>query len=221
MKKVAVVLSGCGVFDGAEIYESTLTLLNLDRLDVPYQCMAPNIPQMHVINHLTGQVAEGETRNVLVEAARVARGEIVDLAQVNAADYSAVIFPGGFGAAKNLCDFAVKGPDCEVNPEVERLISEALAAKIPLGFVCIAPAIMGKVAQKAGLQTTLTLGTGADWAEKMQAMGTHHLSCPVREVAIDEAHRIISTPAYMEAGRISEAADGIEKLVKTLVGWLR
>ncbi len=221
MKKVAVVLSGCGVFDGAEIYESTLTLLNLDRLDVPYQCMAPNIPQMHVINHFTGQVVEGETRNVLVEAARVARGEIVDLAQVNAADYSAVIFPGGFGAAKNLCDFAVKGPDCEVNPEVERLISEALAAKIPLGFVCIAPAIMGKVAQKAGLQTTLTLGTGADWAEKMQAMGTHHLSCPVREVAIDEAHRIISTPAYMEAGRISEAADGIEKLVKTLVGWLR
>lgn len=221
MKKVAVVLSGCGVFDGAEIYESTLTLLNLDRLDVPYQCMAPNIPQMHVINHLTGQVAEGETRNVLVEAARVARGEIIDMAQAKAADYSAVIFPGGFGAAKNLCDFAVKGPDCEVNPEVERLISEALAAKIPLGFVCIAPAIMGKVAQKAGLQTTLTLGTGADWAEKMQAMGTHHLSCPVREVVIDETHRIISTPAYMEAGRISEAADGIEKLVKTLVGWLR
>jgi enhancing lycopene biosynthesis protein 2 len=221
MKKVAVVLSGCGVFDGAEIYESTLTLLNLDRLDVPYQCMAPNIPQMHVINHLTGQVAEGETRNVLVEAARVARGEIVDLAQVNAADYSAVIFPGGFGAAKNLCDFAVKGPECEVNPEVERLISEALVAKIPLGFICIAPAIMGKVAQKAGLETTLTLGMGADWAEKMQAMGTHHLSCPVREVAIDETHRIISTPAYMEAGRISEAADGIEKLVKTLVGWLR
>lgn len=221
MKKVAVVLSGCGVFDGAEIYESTLTLLNLDRLDVPYQCMAPNIPQMHVINHLTGQVAEGETRNVLVEAARIARGDILDLAQVKAADYSAVIFPGGFGAAKNLCDFAVKGPDCDVNPEVERLISEALDAKIPLGFVCIAPAIMGKVAQKVGIKTTLTLGTGAEWAEKMQAMGTPHLSCPVREVAIDEAHQIISTPAYMEAGRISEAADGIETLVKTLVGWLR
>lgn len=221
MKKVAVVLAGCGVFDGAEIYESTLTLLNLDRLDIPYQCLAPNIPQMHVVNHLTGQVAEGETRNVLVEAARIARGEILDLAQVKAADYSAVIFPGGFGAAKNLCDFAVKGPDCEVNPEVERLITEALAAQLPLGFICIAPAIMGKVAQKAGLQTTLTLGTGPDWAEKMQAMGTDHLSCPVREVAIDETHRIISTPAYMEAGRISEAADGIEKLVATLVNWLR
>jgi enhancing lycopene biosynthesis protein 2 len=221
MKKVAVVLSGCGVFDGAEIYESTLTLLSLDRQNIPYQCMAPNIPQMHVINHLTGQPMENESRNVLVEAARIARGEIIDLAEVKAQDYSAVIFPGGFGAAKNLCNFAVAGPDCEVNPEVERLIKEALAAQLPLGFICIAPAIMGKVAQKAGIKTSLTLGTGAEWAEKMQAMGTDHHACPVREIVIDEAHRIISTPAYMEARRISEAADGIENLVNTLVGWLR
>ncbi|PIQ27649.1 isoprenoid biosynthesis protein ElbB [bacterium (Candidatus Blackallbacteria) CG17_big_fil_post_rev_8_21_14_2_50_48_46] len=221
MKKVAVVLSGCGVFDGAEIYESTLTLLNLDRLDLPYQCLAPNIPQMHVINHLTGEVMEAESRNVLVEAARIARGEIQDLATAKAEDFSAVIFPGGFGAAKNLCNFAVKGPDCDVNPEVERFISEALQAKLPLGFICIAPALMGKVAQRAGIKTSLTLGTGAEWAEKIEAMGQTHAACPVREIVVDEANRMISTPAYMEAGRISEAADGIENLVKTLAAWLR
>lgn len=221
MKKVAVVLAGCGVFDGAEIYESTLTLLNLDRLDVPYQCLAPNVAQMHVINHLTGEVMENESRNVLVEAARIARGEIQDLATVSAADFSAVIFPGGFGAAKNLCDFALKGPDCEVNPNVERFVLEALENKVPLGFICIAPAILGKVAQKAGISTQLTLGQGQEWADKVNAMEQQHVSCPVREVVIDEAHQLISTPAYMEAGRISEAADGIEKLVKTLVGWIR
>lgn len=221
MKKVAVVLSGCGVFDGAEIYESTLTLLHLDRLNVAYQCMAPNIPQMHVINHLTGEVATGESRNVLVEAARIARGDILDLAKAKAEDYSAVIFPGGFGAAKNLCDFAVKGPDCRVTPEVSRFIGEAIQHKIPLGFICIAPAIMGKVAQQLGFKTTLTLGTGEEWSQKIQAMGNTHLSCPVRAIAVDEAHHIISTPAYMEANRISEAADGIENLVKTLVGWIR
>jgi enhancing lycopene biosynthesis protein 2 len=221
MKKVAVVLAGCGVFDGAEIYESTLTLLNLDRLDLPYQCLAPNVPQMHVINHLTGEVVADETRNVLVEAARLARGEILDLATVQATDFSAVIFPGGFGAAKNLCDFAVKGSDCQVNPEVARLIREALAARLPLGFICIAPALMGAVARDAGLKTALTLGTGPDWAAKMEAMGQTHQACPVRELVIDTENHIISTPAYMEAARISEAADGIEKLVTTLAGWLR
>lgn len=221
MKKIAVVLSGCGVFDGAEIYESTLTLLNLDRLDLPYQCLAPNIPQLHVINHLTGEVMEGENRNVLIEAARIARGEIRDLAEAKAEEFSAVIFPGGFGVAKNLCDFAIKGPDCTVHPEVERLIMEAIQLKIPLAFICIAPALMGKVAQKAGLKMNLTLGNAQEWAEKIEAMGQYHQSCPVREVIVDETHRIISTPAYMEAGRISEAADGIERLVKTLANWLR
>ena len=106
MKKVAVILAGCGVFDGAEIHESVLTLLQLERSGAQYQCMAPNIDQLHVVNHLTGEVTEGEQRNVLVEAARIARGEVIDLAQACADDYDALIIPGGFGAAKNLCDFA-------------------------------------------------------------------------------------------------------------------
>lgn len=220
MKKIAVVLSGCGVFDGAEIYESTLTLLSLDRRDLAYQCLAPNVDQLHVINHLTGEVAAGEKRNVLVEAARIARGEIMDLAQAKAEDYAAVIFPGGFGAAKNLCNFAVKGPDCEVNPDVEAFVLQALECKLPLGFVCIAPALMGKIAQKAGFKTQITLGQGQDWADKVNAMEQQHISCPVREVVIDSERKIVSTPAYMEAGRISEAADGIDKLVQIVADWL-
>lgn len=220
MKKVAVVLSGCGVFDGAEIYESTLTLLKLDRLDVPYQCLAPNVPQLHVINHLNGEPMD-ETRNVLIEAARVARGEIQDLAEAKAEDFSAVIFPGGFGAAKNLCDFAVKGADCEVNSEVERFVREALRAELPLGFICIAPALLGKIAQKTGLQIQLTLGTDPDSAAAIEAMGQQHVACEVSDIVVDEARRIVTTPAYMLASRIREAAEGIDKLVETVVGWIR
>lgn len=221
MKKVAVVLAGCGFLDGAEIYESTLTLLKLDQLDVPYQCLAPNVPQMHVINHLTGEVVPGESRNVLIESARIARGQIQDVATVKASDFSAVIFPGGFGAAKNLCNFAVQGPDCDVNPEVSRLISEALTAQLPLGFICIAPAMMAKVAQQTGLQLRLTLGPDAEWNNKLGAMNQLAQACQVSEILVDEAHRVVSTPAYMQAERISQAAVGIEKLVSTVVGWLR
>lgn len=220
MKKVAVVLAGAGVFDGAEIYESTLTLLALDRQDLAYECLAPNILQYHVVNHLTGEVAELEHRNVLVESARVARGQIKDLAEAKLEDYAAVIFPGGFGVAKNLCDFAFKGPDCEVNPQVEQFVLSALKQKLPLGFICIAPALMGKIAQKAGLKLNLTLGTGADWAEKIAFMEQVHVSCEVGDTVRDETHRIVCTPAYQEAQRISEAADGIEKLVQVLKNWL-
>lgn len=221
MKKVAVVLSGCGVFDGAEIYESTLTLLKLDQLDIGYQCLAPNIEQMHVINHLTGEVMAGQSRNVLLEAARIARGDIKDLASVHAEDFSAVIFPGGFGAAKNLCDFAVKGPDCKVSSVVEQFVKDAYQAKLPLGFICIAPALMGKIAQSAGIQTSLTLGTESEWNDKLDAMGQKAVNCEVKEMVVDDTNKIVTTPAYMLAGRISEAAIGINKLVETIVSWLR
>lgn len=221
MKKVAVVLAGCGFYDGAEIYESTLTLLKLDQLDVPYQCLAPNVPQMHVVNHLTGEEVKGERRNVLIEAARVARGDIQDVAEVQATDFSAVIFPGGFGAAKNLCNFAVKGPECEVNSEVEKFVRAAVEAKLPMGFICIAPALMGKIAEKTGLKTRLTLGTDAEWNSKLEAMGQQGQTCAVTDIVVDEAHHIVTTPAYMVASRISEAATGIDKLVSQVVAWLR
>ncbi len=145
MAKVGVVLSGCGVYDGAEIHEAVITLLALDRAGAEAICMAPDTEQMHVVNHLTGDVAEGQSRNVLVESARIARGNIKNIKDVKAADIDALMFPGGFGAAKNLCDFAVKGADCSVNPEVTRLVKEVMSAKKPLAAVCIAPALISKV----------------------------------------------------------------------------
>ncbi len=179
--------------------------------------MAPDTPQMHVVNHLTGEVAAGETRNVLVEAARIARGKIRNLKEVKAADIDGLILPGGFGAAKNLCDFAVKGPDCTVHPEVARLVRDVVQAKKPLAAVCIAPALVSKVLGDEKLAHKLTIGTDAGTAQALQKMGSVHVECPVSEAVVDRENKLISTPAYMLAGRISEAAEGIEKTVRALV----
>jgi len=176
--------------------------------------MAPNIPQMHVVNHLTGEVAEGESRNVLVEAARIARGNIIDIAQANPADYDGAIFPGGFGAAKNLCDFAVKGADCTIQPDVLRFAKAMAEAGKPLGFVCIAPAMIPHIYGKGA---KLTIGTDQDTATNIEKMGGVHVNCPVDKFVVDEEHKVVSTPAYMLAGRISEAASGIEKLVEEVL----
>ncbi|MGK2904905.1 MAG: isoprenoid biosynthesis glyoxalase ElbB [Desulfuromonadales bacterium] len=216
-KRIGVILSGCGVYDGSEIHEAVITLLAIDRAGAVAVCMAPNIPQMHVINHLAGEPAKGETRNVLIESARIARGNIKDLATVQAEDIDALILPGGFGAAKNLCDFAVKGPDCSVNAEVARLIREIHAAKKPIAAVCIAPAVLSKVLGSENISHQLTIGTDEGTAEALGKMGTEHVLCPVRECVFDHKNKLISSPAYMLAGSISEAADGIEKTVKALI----
>ena len=214
MAKVGVVLSGCGVFDGAEIHESVITILALDRAGAEILYMAPDVAQMHVINHLKGEPAEAENRNVLVESARIARGDITDIAQVRADDIDALIFPGGFGAAKNLSDFAVNGPNCSVNPQVARLVGEMHAAGKPIGFMCIAPAMAARIFSQAGVKgVKLTIGTDKDTAEAINSLGCEHLFCDVRDIVVDDANKVVTTPAYMLAGRISEAADGIEKLV--------
>ncbi len=217
-KRIGVILSGCGVYDGSEIHEAVVTLLAIDRAGAEAVCMAPDIPQMHVINHLAGEPAEGESRNVLVESARIARGNIKDLAKVKAAELDALILPGGFGAAKNLCDFAVKGPDCSVNAEVARLIKEMYTAKKPIAAVCIAPAVLAKVLGSTQGSPQLTIGNDTATAEALQKMGTEHIQCPVREFVVDRQHKLVSSPAYMLAGRISEAAEGIEKTVQALIG---
>jgi len=214
-KKIGVVLSGCGVYDGAEIHESVITLLALDRLGAEAVMCAPNVPQMHVVNHLTGQPEAGETRNVLVESARIARGNVKDVAEVAAGDLDGLILPGGFGAAKNLCDFAVKGKDCEVNPDVARLVREVHAQGKPVAAVCIAPALLAKVV--GGESPSLTIGNDEDTAAALEAMGAKHVACPVREMVIDRERKLISSPAYMLAQSVSEAADGIEKTVSALV----
>jgi len=214
MPRIGVVLSGCGVFDGAEIHESVITLLALDRAGVQVVCMAPDILQAHVVDHLTQAPAKGEDRRVLAEAARIARGNIRDMAAVKAEELDALVFTGGFGAAKNLCDFAFKGPECRVHPDVERLIRDMRAANKPMGFMCIAPVIAAKV---LGGKVQLTIGNDPDTARAVEAMGAVHIECPVDMCVVDEKHKIVSTPAYMLADSIREAAGGIERLVKTLV----
>lgn len=210
MPKVGVVLSGCGVMDGSEIHEAVLTLLALSKENVQALCMAPDIEQADVINHLTNEAMK-EKRNVLVEAARIARGKIQDLKTVKAKDIDALIFPGGYGAAKNLCTFASDGPNCKVHPEVERLVKEMHKAAKPVGAICIAPAILAGIFK--GMSVNLTIGTDRATAEAIRKMGQRHTDCSVREICVDEANRIVSTPAYMLAGNIAEAAEGIEKLV--------
>jgi len=214
--KVGVILSGCGVFDGAEIHESVLTLLALSRAGAEVVCMAPNVDQLHVVDHRTGE-ATGETRNVLTESARIARGEIVDIAEVSADELDAVIMPGGFGAAKNLCDFAVSGSDAKVQPDVGRLVTALLKAKKPIAALCIAPAALAAICRDAGIESSVTIGNEAGPAAGIEGMGIKHLECPVDEFRIDEANCLITSPAYMLAGNIAEAAVGIEKTVAELL----
>ena len=216
MTRVGVVLSGCGVNDGAEIHESVITMLALDRAGVDIVLMAPNIDQLHVINHYTGSEMD-ESRNVLMESARIARGKIRDMAEVHASDVDALIFPGGFGVAKNLCDYAMAGTDCSVNPDVKRLATDVHKAGKPIGVICIAPAMFAKIMQGAGDTVELTIGTDEQTSSDINSMGSNHVSCPVEDIVIDKKNKIVSTPAYMLAQRISEAAEGIEKLVKEVL----
>lgn len=213
-KRVAVILSGCGVYDGSEIYESVITLLKLDQAGAEVQCFAPNIEQMHVVNHATGEADEGERRNVLVEAARLARGNIKDLADARAEDFDAVILPGGFGAAKNLCDFATKGAELTVNHDLTRFIQAMHKAAKPVGLMCIAPAMVGKL---FGDGVHFTIGNDLETASAIEATGAVHEPCPVNNICIDGARHVVTTPAYMLAGTISEAASGIEKLVEAVL----
>lgn len=211
-KKVAVVLSGCGVFDGSEIYEGTVTLLALDRAGAQVDCFAPNV-DFKVKNHLTGAQTD-ETRNVLVESARLARGKIADIVALKAADYDAVVFPGGFGAANNLSDFATKGTDCTVNGEVDRVIDDFITAKKPIGAMCIAPAMLARSLANHNVTATLTLGTDAGTGAKIEAMGgITHKTATVDAIVVDEARKIVTTPAYMLGPGIKDIATGIERLV--------
>ena len=213
---IGVLLSGCGVNDGSEIHETVITMLALDRADVETHLMAPNIDQMHVINHYTGQEMD-EFRNVLVESARIARGDIKDMAEVTGGDLDALIIPGGFGVAKNLSDYAMSGAECSINPDVYRLVSEMVLLKKPIGAICIAPAMMAKILAEQNQSATMTIGKDKSTAKDIQAMGSTHKECPVEEMVIDEENNIVTTPAYMDAKNISEAAKGIEKLVKQII----
>ncbi|WP_312947779.1 isoprenoid biosynthesis glyoxalase ElbB [Superficieibacter sp.] len=209
MKKVGVVLSGCGVNDGSEIHEAVIALLAIARNGAQAVCFAPDKSQSDVINHLNGE-AQPETRNVLIEAARIARGEIQPLAMAQAAELDALIVPGGFGAAKNLSTFARQGVECEVDSDLKALALAMHERGKPLGFICIAPAMLPKI---FNFPLRMTIGTDIDTAELLEEMGAEHVPCPVDDIVIDEDHKVVTTPAYMLAQNIAEAAAGIEKLV--------
>ena len=216
-KKVGVLLAGCGVFDGSEIHEAVLTLLYLDQQGAEIVCLAPDIPQAHVLNHITQQEMD-ETRNVLIESARIARGAIKSLQDIKADDIDALIVPGGFGAAKNLSDFAFKGPAGEVNPEVKRLLDDMLKAGKPIGALCIAPATVGMALKEH--QPELTIGSDKGTIGALNALGVKHKVCAVDEIAVDKKNRIVTTPAYMLGPGIKDVAKGIEKVVKQVLSMI-
>ena len=216
MSKIGIVLSGCGVNDGSEIHEAVITMLELDKAGADMLLMAPNIDQLHVINHATGEELN-DSRNVLVESARISRGDIEDIAVVTSENVDALIFPGGFGVAKNLSDYAMAGVECSVNPDVLRLSREVHNEGKPIGAICIAPAIMATILSG---KTELTVGLDEQTASDIDAMGAKHVLCPVDEIVVDKEKKVVSTPAYMEAQSIKEAALGIEKLVAEILNMI-
>ncbi len=212
MKKIAVILSGCGVYDGAEIHEATLSLLAIAQQGATYSIFAPNIDQHHVINHITGEEMP-ETRNVLIESARIARGNISDLKNYNPADFDSLLLPGGFGAAKNLSSFAFEGPDCSVNPDVEKAVIETVKAEKPLGALCIAPAVIVRIFKDA----EVTIGQDSGTASAIEKMGGKHTNTTHGEIVYDEKYKLVTTPCYMLDANIIQISQGAENVVKKLI----
>lgn len=215
--KVAVVLCGSGRGDGSEIHESVSCLIHLSRLGAQYRCFAPDAPQADVVNHATGETVPGETRNQMVEAARISRGEISPLASLDVEAFDAVVFPGGFGAAKNLCSFAKDGAECWVNPDAERVIKGFRAAGKPIGMCCIAPVMAARV-----LGATVTIGDDPGAAEAIKAMGGRNVVKGVTEAQTDEANRVVTSPAYMYGdARPHEVYEGIGQMIEGVLAMAR
>lgn len=213
MKKVAIILSGCGVYDGSEVNEAVLSLLHIAKAGASYQCFAPDVMQMHTINHLSGEEMT-PNRNVLVEAARIARGDVKPVTELNEADFDALILPGGFGAAKNLSDFATQGTDSQVQADVLKACKAFAVANKPAGYMCIAPALIPLIYPNGSLTT---IGHDQDTADVINALGAEHINCKVDNIVIDEQNKLVTTPAYMLAESILEADTGIEKLVTNVL----
>ncbi len=211
MKNVAVVLAGCGVYDGSEINEVVLSLLELEKADITCHCFAPDKNQFHAINHVKGE--EGvHSRNVLIESARIVRGEVKPLSELNPQDFDALVVPGGFGVAKNLSSFALDGASFSIDPEFELVMRGFKDSNKPAAYMCIAPVLLPKVYPAV----KCTIGTDEATAAVIKELGGTHIDCQVDEVAIDEKNRVVTTPAYMLAQSRVEAYKGIEKLVKAL-----
>lgn len=215
-KRVAVLLSGCGVLDGSEIHEAVLTLLALNNAGAEAVCCAPDADQADVIDHATNKPAD-EKRGVLAESARIARGKITELSKIKASDLDAIILPGGFGAAKNLCTYAAEGVNASVHPEVKRVLNEFAAAGKPIGAICIAPVVVAIALKGRRQPLALTIGTDETTAGHIKALGAEHVKCSVRDVVVDRASRVVTTPAYMLGPGPGDINVGIEKLVRNVI----
>lgn len=216
MAKIAVCLAGCGFKDGSEIHEAVAALLTIDRLGHKYQCIAPDKPQIKTVNHFKNAPSPGETRNVIVESARIARTNIKDVKTVKADDFDALVFPGGAGAALNLCNFALKQAECDIDPDVERLIIDFNSKGKPICAICMAPVVIAR-AFKGKKKVTLTIGNDAGTAAQLEKMGAIHKNCPATEAVVDKGNKIVTTPAYMLANSIGEVFTGIEAAIRELV----
>ncbi len=213
-KKIGVILAGCGHQDGSEIHEATLTLWAIHKHGCDFLCFAPDIKQHHVLNHLNGEEMD-EERNVLIESARIARGKVASLATFSPASVDALILPGGFGAAKNLCSYAWDGPNCKVHPDVARAIQGVHEAGKPIGALCIAPVIMAKVLGKGVL---LTSGQDSGTAGHLEEMGAKNQPASYGEIVVDREQKVVSTPCYMLGdSRIDQVAEGVDRLVSAVL----
>lgn len=214
MKKIAVVLSGCGFQDGAEITEAVSTLIALSELGVEYRVFAPDL-QAAAVNHLTGET--GDKRGVMQESARISRGQVENLSHLRPQEFDGVAFPGGFGAALHLCDWAEKGSQCSVHAEAQRVIEGFYNAGKPIAALCIAPALVAKVLGGQG-GVSLTIGNDSTTAEEIAKTGAQHVECAVDDFVSDRENKIITTPAYMyDNAKPYEVFTGVRKAIKELV----
>lgn len=210
--KIAIVLSGSGVYDGAEIHEATMTMLAVSKAGLEYQCFAPDIDQMHVVNHFTGEEMK-ESRNVLVESARIARGNVKSLDQLEMKQFHALIFPGGFGVAKNLCSYATDGVEFTVDSEVERVVRDAHSLKKPIGALCISPVLIAKILS----DVNVTVGEDPETVKVIGQIGARHTNATHGEVIVDNLNKVYSTPCYMLDANISQIYDGATALVQRII----
>ncbi len=217
MNKVGVVLSGCGHQDGSEIHEAVFTLHAIEKAGAEAIIMAPDMDQFHVINHLNGNEDLSESRNILVESARIARGKVVDVASVSGHQLDALIFPGGTGMAKNIFDYSMAGINCTVISDVQRLVVEILEADKPLGAICIAPVMIAKVLEYLGRTGTVTGGFNVEINNDIRAMGINAVEVGAEEIVVDKENKIVTTPAYVDAKSMNESCTGIEKLVNKVL----
>ncbi|MDR0218391.1 MAG: isoprenoid biosynthesis glyoxalase ElbB [Enterobacteriaceae bacterium] len=212
MKSVAVILSGCGVYDGSEIHESVLTMLSLSRLGAKMSFFSPDESQHHVINHLNGEEKK-EARHIMEESARITRGNVRSLSEIDVDALDALIVPGGFGVAKNLCNFAFKGSECKINKDLLSVVRLMHKKGKPMGFMCIAPVMVPKILDKS---IKVTVGNDPETVAQIEKMGGVHIECPVDDIVVDFKNKIVTTPAYMLAQSLSEAEIGIDKLVRKI-----